>query len=292
MPSQRPIVYLAGAALASAVVILACGQGHHDRCQLDADCEEGLFCDGNFCLKPGEVPMTPPTTGRDAGAAGSELPPDAATGPDRACEVKPATTATDPGLLSPPIYGHIYVRGLTDKAGAGANLLVQLGIGPHGSNPNPSASDGGAGDWTWVTASFNRDESAAGMERQDDVYAASVTSPGAAPSRTPTASRPAPPRPSCTATPRATARSRPPTSASSTSVVLAGWAAQVRVVQVQAVQVQVAPEPAGRAPAGRAPAGWAARAGWAVRAAPAASRAERDQKRGPVLESLDSGTGP
>ena len=49
------------------------------------------------------------------------------------------------------IYGQAYIEGQTNKPGATAGLLVQLGYGPDGSNPATGTA------WTWVNATFNTD---------------------------------------------------------------------------------------------------------------------------------------
>jgi glycosidase/fibronectin type 3 domain-containing protein len=49
-------------------------------------------------------------------------------------------------------YGQIWINGVTNQPGATPGLLVQLGFGPTGSNPNGNAN------WTWVDASFNKDD--------------------------------------------------------------------------------------------------------------------------------------
>lgn len=48
-------------------------------------------------------------------------------------------------------YGQVWIDGVTNQPGATQSLLVQLGFGPSGSNPN------GNPNWTWVDASFNTD---------------------------------------------------------------------------------------------------------------------------------------
>jgi hypothetical protein len=50
-----------------------------------------------------------------------------------------------------PIYGQVWIDGLTSQPGATPRLVAQLGFGPAGSNPQNNPQ------WTWVDASFNLD---------------------------------------------------------------------------------------------------------------------------------------
>ena len=52
------------------------------------------------------------------------------------------------GAAGPTVYGQVYRQGVTDMAGAGAQVKGQLGYGASGSDPST---------WTWVDATFNRD---------------------------------------------------------------------------------------------------------------------------------------
>jgi hypothetical protein len=66
------------------------------------------------------------------------------------CDVQfPTTLNSGPGISAGPVYGQVYVAGLTDSSGNPALIEGQVGYGPSGSVPG---SDGG---WSWAPAAFN-----------------------------------------------------------------------------------------------------------------------------------------
>lgn len=68
------------------------------------------------------------------------------------CQIQyPPTLSGDVGVPLGPVYGRVYKAGVTQGAGAGAEITAQLGYGPLGTNP---ASDPG---WQWVDATYNTD---------------------------------------------------------------------------------------------------------------------------------------
>jgi len=50
------------------------------------------------------------------------------------------------------VYGWIYQNGVTVGAGAGAGVVLEVGVGPDGSNPATSAA------WTWASMTYNVDK--------------------------------------------------------------------------------------------------------------------------------------
>jgi glycosidase len=66
-----------------------------------------------------------------------------------------ATTPTD------PVYGQLWIDGVTGQPGPAAGVLAQLGYGLDGSDP-------ASGGWTWVDAAFNADAG------NNDEYVASL----------------------------------------------------------------------------------------------------------------------
>ncbi len=62
----------------------------------------------------------------------------------------PHTTTAIIGTPSEPIYGWVYLQGITDPAGQGAGINAQAGFGPDGSDAD--------GTWTWENASYNLDQ--------------------------------------------------------------------------------------------------------------------------------------
>ena len=75
----------------------------------------------------------------------------------------PALTHTISSInRTEPVYGQVWIDGVTNQPGATPGLIAQLGFGPEGSNPD------GNPDWTWETAGFNVDSG------NNDEYVASL----------------------------------------------------------------------------------------------------------------------
>ena len=63
----------------------------------------------------------------------------------------PCTLTAAPGASTDPLYVWVYQTGITEGAGQGGGLAVEVGVGPDGSDP-------GAGGWTWTAAAYNADK--------------------------------------------------------------------------------------------------------------------------------------
>jgi hypothetical protein len=71
------------------------------------------------------------------------------------------------GLPSATVYAQVYQDGVTPGAGAGANIVAQIGYGPPSVNPQYQSG------WTWVATTYNTDVG------NNDEYEASLTIPTA-----------------------------------------------------------------------------------------------------------------
>ena len=79
------------------------------------------------------------------GDAGPGLPPIGL------CALKsPTTVDAAPGVATAPIYGQLYLAGVTTTPGNQAEIMGQVGYGPPGSDPG--LADAG---WSWAPAAFN-----------------------------------------------------------------------------------------------------------------------------------------
>ena len=86
------------------------------------------------------------------------------------CDLQfPSTLNSPPGVLAGPVYGRVYVAGLTDSSGNPALIEGQVGFGPPGSIP---ASDGG---WSWAPAAYNPGCNGCGNNYE---YDGTFTAPG------------------------------------------------------------------------------------------------------------------
>ncbi|XXF80033.1 IPT/TIG domain-containing protein [Myxococcaceae bacterium GXIMD 01537] len=83
----------------------------------------------------------------------------------------PAPPPSESALAGDPatkrFYAQLYKAGVTDKAGAGADLLVDIGYGPAADAPS-------AASWTWTTAWYNTDTGNGG----NDEFHATLPIPG------------------------------------------------------------------------------------------------------------------
>ena len=61
----------------------------------------------------------------------------------------PATFSVTQGQRTPNLYGQVYEAGLTEAAGAPANLLAEVGYGPNTSSPLSSNA------WRFFPATYN-----------------------------------------------------------------------------------------------------------------------------------------
>jgi hypothetical protein len=83
---------------------------------------------------------------------------------------RPAATTADVGTAAGPLYGRVFVAGVTPGAGAGTGVRGEVGIGAAGSTP-------GAG-WTWTAATYSADvDGTVPADRARDEYAASPPAP-------------------------------------------------------------------------------------------------------------------
>ncbi len=90
------------------------------------------------------------------------------------CDLQfPQTLDSAPGVLAGPVYGRVYVPGLTDSSGNPALILGQVGYGPTGSTPPSSGADGGA--WTWAPTAYNASCNGCGNNYE---YDGTFTAPG------------------------------------------------------------------------------------------------------------------
>ncbi len=81
------------------------------------------------------------------------------------CDLRgPASLQTDPDQPTPPIFGRVFVEGLTDRVGMAAGLTAEIGWGPDGSDPQTSTA------WQWHAAVYSGDSS-----QLYDEYVASLT---------------------------------------------------------------------------------------------------------------------
>lgn len=104
--------------------------------------------------------------GYSAGAAAHLSVTDSADPMPDWCTLQyPPALSGDPGVSLGPIYGRVYKAGVTQGAGAGAEIVAQLGYGPLGTNP---AVDPG---WQWVDAEYNTDVD----QGANDEYQARIT---------------------------------------------------------------------------------------------------------------------
>ncbi len=76
----------------------------------------------------------------------------------------PATTSTQPSVPTEPIYGRVFVLGVTDTPGQGLGIDAQVGYGPAGTDPATS------GEWEWTDANYNVDP-----DESNDEYMGSLT---------------------------------------------------------------------------------------------------------------------
>src|SRR5437016_8457744 len=94
-PSLRFAVLLVAFAVAGGAAAVGCNQGIGERCEVDRDCQGGLFCDTSAggCKPNG----TGPSDGGTGGTAGMDASPEAAgdTASDATTPDSPAETAGD-----------------------------------------------------------------------------------------------------------------------------------------------------------------------------------------------------
>lgn len=81
---------------------------------------------------------------------------------------EPSVIEVAPGAAAASVAAHVFVAGLTSGAGAGAEVTVEIGSGPGGTDPLTS------GAWRWVAGVYERDVDgvgAAGARDYDRVHA-------------------------------------------------------------------------------------------------------------------------
>ena len=93
------------------------------------------------------------------------------------CDVQfPAALTSAPNTDAGVVYGQVYKQGVTDSMGQGADILAQLGVGPHGADPTAAASG-----FTWVAAAYDGDRNGASADCTsgcaNDEYAAPLVVP-------------------------------------------------------------------------------------------------------------------
>ena len=105
----------------------------------------------------GDTGASPTNTGEtedeDTGGetAGGDDDPEPTGDPVDYCHIQwPCGMTTVAGGDMEPVYIWVYEGGVTDYAGAGGGIEVQLGVGETGSLPDES--------WTWTEASYNDDK--------------------------------------------------------------------------------------------------------------------------------------
>ena len=73
----------------------------------------------------------------------------------------PLETWTGPGFRTDPVYGRVYMSGVTPGPGIGAGIAAQLGYGARGSDPATAA-------WTWTDAAYFTDADHTGIDDADE----------------------------------------------------------------------------------------------------------------------------
>jgi hypothetical protein len=69
------------------------------------------------------------------------------------CNVQwPPTLTTTAGVASDPVYGQVWIDGVTNQPGATVGLTAELGYGPEGSDPPADPAE-----WQWAPAVYNLD---------------------------------------------------------------------------------------------------------------------------------------
>ncbi len=80
------------------------------------------------------------------------------------------TTDTD---ASEPVYGRVYMEGVTDLVGQGPGILAEVGVGPLGSDPT------GDGEWSYSSATYNVDvDGLFAGDHANDEYVGTFLNPG------------------------------------------------------------------------------------------------------------------
>jgi len=96
----------------------------------------------------GDAGNTSGDAGNTSGDGGTGTPGEAVD----YCHLQwPCSTGGAAGTTSEGIYVWVFEDGATQGAGAGAGLIVQVGVGP-------DASDPATGDWTWADAAWDADK--------------------------------------------------------------------------------------------------------------------------------------
>ncbi len=96
------------------------------------------------------------------------------------CDVQfPATLTAPAGQDAGAIYGQVYRAGVTDGMGQGADVLAELGVGPHGADPTQATSG-----FTWMLATYDGDRnggsSSCTPSCANDEYTAPLVAPASA----------------------------------------------------------------------------------------------------------------
>ncbi|HEY3448158.1 MAG TPA: hypothetical protein VGK67_17505 [Myxococcales bacterium] len=86
-------------------------------------------------------------------------------------QLRPLASGVENAGSKLAVAAEVYFKGVTDAAGQGAGVTAQVGIAPEVAPPATPA-------WTWVPASYLGDAPGAAT-RNNDVYGATVTAPGA-----------------------------------------------------------------------------------------------------------------
>lgn len=129
-----------------------------------------------------DVPPRPDVLAELPPEADVELPPDApidlpaepARRVDHCYLVDPRTLDVAPGTAAGPLRVAVFVAGVTAGTGRGADVVVELGVGPGLQDPLDPM-----GTWRWVTAVYDRDIDGLGSTgaRDYDEHTGSLTAP-------------------------------------------------------------------------------------------------------------------
>jgi hypothetical protein len=81
----------------------------------------------------------------------------------------PSMLTTTTGAASEPVFGQVWIDGVTNRLGATVGLTAELGYGPDGSDPSVAPTT-----WQWTPAAFNLD-----VDNNDEFVATlTVATPG------------------------------------------------------------------------------------------------------------------
>lgn len=122
-------------------------------------------------------PMDAAADAFDAAEAGPdvrEAGPEAPRRVDQCYLVDPRVLEGAPGAGAGSLRAAVFVAGVTATSGRGAEVTVEVGVGPGTMDPLDAA-----GGWRWATASYDRDSDGRGATgaRDYDEYLGPVTAP-------------------------------------------------------------------------------------------------------------------